>query len=446
MIKNSCNEIELLDYEGYEFVTVLDVKHNDGFEPVFDVTIVDTKVDTDQVPHSIITNGIVTHNSSSNSMPYIRNILRTGGVNKTIDEVFGKKDPKTGKWLVPPVVRYSAETVGELFFDWLSAFLKRLPDKRYLANKWWYVYEDTKINKSKYGSYSDLSMAKKYGSGVYIEAEDGRMQGLVLTDSYPAMNPASNDGEDSDNSLALQARMFSKHLPRVKGRLFNKRVAVIGLNQIRAIPMARYGPTEQEPCGTALRFNSDVRNKFTGRALSGAPFNPKGLKTPEGRFDSTLESEPSTEVPGGFDTYRYIHIGNVKNKLSMPKRNGWIRLWTEDAKGLARGYDPVFDTIYYLQQTGQAIIKNRRSIQLNLNGLGLAKKSLNWQELKAWVLGDKKTMIAISTKCGYKPMGIRAFCFRQGPDSESLYTQYKGAAKAKKNEDVDDDDDNEDDD
>lgn len=192
--------------------------------------------------------------STRNSKPYVANILKTMGVDKSIGQVFGVQDPTTGKWTVPPTIRYRAETRGEAFFDWLSEVLRSLPDKKKVNGKWWLVFEDDKANKAKLGEYANRDMARKYGKGLWVEAQDDKLQALIIVDSYPAMNPTSNDEEDTDNSIALQARMFSKQLPRVKGRLAQKMVAVLGTNQLRANPMDRYHP-EVEPGGQALKFN-----------------------------------------------------------------------------------------------------------------------------------------------------------------------------------------------
>jgi RecA/RadA recombinase len=342
--------------------------------------------------------------STANSKKYVANILRTSGLKVSVDEVFGKKDPNTGKWLVAPMVRYHSETLGEKFFDWLSETLRQLPDKKYVAGKWWLVYEDNKANKAKIGDFTVASMAKKYGNGLWVEAPDGNMQGLVIVDSYPAMNPEANDTEDANNSLGLQARMFAKHLPRVKGRLAKKMVALLGINQMRDIPMAMYGPKEQEPGGKALRFNSDIRIKWTARS-SGMPFNPV--------FDKEVQREVENSVTlEGKDRYRYIQVHGFKNKLANPNRKAWIRLWEQDAAGDARGFDPVFDTVCYLKETGQLIGK-RTKFQIELDGFGKAKKTIDWMTLKRWVLGTKEEKIKICTTLGYKPLDLRLYCFKQ---------------------------------
>ncbi len=193
--------------------------------------------------------------STKNSQPYVASILKTMGVDKSLKQVFGERDKETGQWNVKPIIRYRAETIGEKFFDWLSEILRQLPDKKKVAGKWWYIFEDNKANKAKLGEFANKTMNKQYGPGLWIEAKDDKLQAIILVDSYPAMNPLDNDEEDGNKTIALRARMFSNHIPRVKGRLAQKMVAVIGINQLRAAPMAMYGPSETEPCGEALKFN-----------------------------------------------------------------------------------------------------------------------------------------------------------------------------------------------
>lgn len=358
--------------------------------------------------------------STNNSLPYVASILRGTGVKIKLDQVFGKKDESTGKWIVHPIVRYRAETVGEKFFDYLSEILRILPDKKCINKKWWFVFEDNKINKAKVGEHADINMARKYGKGLWIPAPNGDLQALFLVDSYPAMNPSANDEEDANNGLALQARMFSKHIPRVKGRLAQKMVAIVGINQIRAVPMAMYGPKEQEPGGQALRFYSDARIKNTARA-SGMPLWPKTFN--DGRFE--IEKSITGE---GHDQYRYIHSKAIKNKLWTPQREAWYRLWHEDAKGEARGFDPFFDTVFYLRQTGQLTGKARKALTLKLEGLGETKKPTDWFTLKQWILGDKDMMTQVSKKLGFAPMSLRAFCFKQIATGigEKLFIAAKG--------------------
>ncbi|MEK9336603.1 hypothetical protein V9818_24885, partial [Escherichia coli] len=68
------------------------------------------------------------------------------------------------------------------------------------------------------------------------------------SDNKLNLNPDSNDDEEADNSLGVHARFFAKHLPRIKGRMGKKMISLIGMNQLSDIPMAMYGPKQQESC------------------------------------------------------------------------------------------------------------------------------------------------------------------------------------------------------
>lgn len=360
--------------------------------------------------------------SSGQSLPYIESIFRSNGIKISAQELFGVRDPKTGKYLVKPIVRYQQESILEKFFDYVHGIIKRLPDKRLLGGSWWYIYEDNKANAAQFGEHADKSMAKKFGKGIYIPAPDGLLQAVIATDCWAMMNPLANDDEEANNGLALQARMFSQHLKRIKGALAAKRVAIIGVNQLRDIPMARYGPTQTEPGGQALKFNSDVRLWNSSRALSGQPL---GTAKGEGKF------EMEKSVTGdGEDKYRYIHQKMVKNKLSQEIPEVWHRLWVEDGDGVAQGYDPFYDTAYYLWATGQLTIKNRAKMVLNLEGRGEARIEVKWSMLKRWVLGKKEDKVAICEKLGYKPLDLRKFCFAQMRDGTAM-SLYNANKKAK---------------
>jgi RecA/RadA recombinase len=361
--------------------------------------------------------------SSASSGKYIREIFRGQGI-KVTGPVFGKKGPD-GKWEVKPLVRYRSETALEAFFNYMHAVLSELPDKRLVNGKWWLIYEDNKVNKAKLSEFADAGMAKRHGAGLWVPAPDGKLQAIFCVDSYPAMLPAEQDKEESNNSLALQARAFSKHIPRVKGRMAQKMVAVIGINQLRAVPMAMFGPSESEPGGNALKLYSDARMKHVSRSLSSAPFSPKADKDLD--FD---ESEPSTEFKGTKDRYRYVHLAMKKNKLSMPGRKSWVRIWVEDGSGVARGLDPVFDTLQYLKVTGQ-LSGQRKGFILSLDGQPSSKSKLTWEDLKTWILGKREDMVKFSNKAGVKPMNLRKFCFTQMANGKAEQLFIAAERKAK---------------
>lgn len=374
---------------------------------------------------------------------YVHEIFKGQGLKLKMHEIFGKEG-KEGGWEIQPKVQYINMAILEHFYEWLGAILRELPDKRFLLNKWWYVFEDNKKNKARVGDDVDPKMTKLYGNGLWVEAPDGNPQGIVVLDSYTAMNPAAKDEEDIGNQLSVKASAFSKQLERIKGRLLQKMVVIYGLNHLRDNPMAMFGPKVSEKGGKALQQFSDVRIRQTSRSLSAAPF--KAQETDKKTFN---ELERSVEYKGK-DEYRYVHVKAIKNKHWTPNREGFIRIWVEDAAGVARGLDPVFDTIHYLKETGQ-LSGQRKAFKLDLDGLGKAKTSIDWQTLKLWVLGDKEQMTEISKKLGYKPMSIRKFCFTQMAKgrADELYVAYQGEdapKKGKDREDDDDDDQDEDDD
>jgi hypothetical protein len=249
------------------------------------------------------------------------------------------------------------------------------------------------------------------------------------------MNPESNDEEEANNSLGVHARFFAKHLPRIKGRLVRKMVALLGVNQLRQIPMAMMGPKEKEACGDALKYNSDSRSWWVGRT-SGMPL---GAKLEKDENDAYIEMETSV-LGKGKDRYTYSQVTNKKNKLGKAKRKTWVRFWINH-KGEACGFDPVFDTLQFLKDTGQLKYTNRKSIRLNIDGKGESEKT-NWMELKLWVLGDKEAKTKICEKLGYKPFDLRKYCFSQiaSRKAEELYVAMGNGGVDPSTDDDDDED------
>lgn len=367
--------------------------------------------------------------STSSSTDYVANIFENVGVKKaSVETVFGVRTDKG--WSVPPLVHLKDDYEGDKFFNWVHALQKRLPDKRYQDGRWWYVYDDAKDPAkvkeriSKLGLVIDKKMTA-VNNGLWVEAEDSRLQAIILLDSWPSLTPPTMDEEEGDNSIAVQARFFSKQLPRIKGALRAKRIALVGVNQLRINPMQRYGNPETEPGGQALKFWSDVRLRLFPNALSSAPFAPKG----EGMF----ETEPSVTHEGN-DVYRYISVKTIKNKLSLPTRKTWMRIWVSDANGDARGYDPVFDCYYYLYQTGQVSGK-KSAILLQLSGMEPAKKTLTWLQFKTLILGDRDEKLGLFKHIGMTPVNLRKGCvvqIRKGQAEEMYIECAKGAEAAKK--------------
>lgn len=377
--------------------------------------------------------------SSGSSADYMQNILGVQGVDVSVESIFGVR--KDGKWKVKPTVYYQDDANGEKFFNWFHALLVRLPDKRFVDNDWWLVYENTKVNQAKYSSRADRKMTSG-NEGIWVKAKDGdKLQAVILLDSYPALMPTAQDNDEHTKAMAVQARMFSLHLPRVKGYLRSKRVAVVGINQLRLNPGAMFGSPETEPGGQALRYNSDQRIRLSARS-SGIPFNPK--------LEGMIETEPSIDGRG-VDTYRYTQARTIKNKLSTPNRETWFRLWISNSEGEGMGYDPVWDAFYACVLCG-FITGKRSKMVLDIPGLGEGAKPLNWMEFKQLILGDSEQKASVCKKLGYKPIDLRKGLTNMSKKGtlEDNYLELQQANKSKKagvgvSRDATEDDDVEDD-
>jgi RecA/RadA recombinase len=363
---------------------------------------------------------------------YVQNILNTMGVKATVEDVFGVKD-RMGNYVKRPRIRYLPCDTAEQFFDYLAMLERTLPDKVFEAGEWWYVYENTNENRKKLaktGHEYDKKRFSKYNK-FYVPAENGGLQALLITDSYPAMLPERLDVDEPGAGLAAVARMFAEQLPRVKGKMRKKRIAVIGVNQLRDVPMAKYGPPKKQAAGNAVRFYSDVRFQNTARALS-------AISDARPSKDSPYEVENSVEYEGK-DYYRYIDVRGEKNKFSQPNLRCWLRLWVEDGNGNARGFDPVWDTYEYLRATGQMIGSRKKKLQMKLEG-NEARKPIEWEDFKTLILGEKKEIAAICKKIGMKPCFVRKVCFRQMEKKKGIdmyFEQRRKKAMAKGSDDDD---------
>ena len=357
---------------------------------VYDVTIKDDSI---IVKHSFIANGIVTHNSTDPQ--YLEQILKAQGVKVPVEEIFGIRHPKTSQWVIKPKVRYYSESIAERFFDAVAKLERHLPDKIKIGDDYFYVYNHTKDNISTFKGNYDKSFYQKTGK-IRVPAENSLPQALIIVDSYPAMNAEGQDEDETQKALALQARMFSTEIPRIKGRMKSKKVTIVGMNQLRLAPMVKYGSPEYEPGGSALKFNSDCRIKVSSRA------NPhgKGQIHEEEAFDGS-----------GTDKYRYIHTKAIKNKLGTPYLEGMMRIWIEDSTGKARGFDVVHDCYEYLRMTGQ--IEGKRNKFKVLLKEWPNMKALGWNDFKTLILGNKSQQAEVYGRVGAQPLALRKYCQNQ---------------------------------
>lgn len=395
--------------------TIIAVRRNIDIAPTFDLSL--NNSENCEIPHSIYTNGLISHNSTTPD--YIENIMKSSHIKGSIDDLFGIKDAKSGKWLVKPRVRYYPESIGERFFDYVSKLERTLPDKIKVGDEWYYVYPNTKPNQKMLKDSYDLPYYRSTGK-YRIPALNGGPQALMIVDSYPAMLPERMDVDDPSSAMAMQARMFSENIKRIKGKMKTKRISVIGVNQLRLSPGVTYGSPEYEPGGQSLKFFSDARIRLSARSIP----HGKGM----------IEEEPSVTVEGN-DTYRYINARAIKNKLSIPYLEGMLRIWIADGEGVARGFCPVYDTYAYLVATGQ-VEGNRNSLRIKLPGKE-SSKGMKWLEFKELILGAKGEIAAICKKYGLKPFHIRVCCQKQLATGDGMERFF--ATKANKAKNTEDD-------
>lgn len=94
---------------------------------------------------------------------------------------------------------------------------------------------------------------------VQMLAESGAFD-LIIVDSVAALVPqAELEGEMTDSSVGLQARLMSKAMRKLAGILNRKSVAVIFINQLREKVGVIYGNPETTTGGRALKFYATIR-------------------------------------------------------------------------------------------------------------------------------------------------------------------------------------------
>ena len=168
---------------------------------------------------------------------------------------------------------------------------------------------------------------------------------VVVIDSVAALVPEKElEGDITDESVGLMARMMGKGLRRLSPAASRVGTPVIFINQLRE-KMVQYGNPETTPGGRALKFYSSVRIEVRSRS-------------------SDRIEDPSTKEPIGQTT----RVKVVKNKVGPPHREAMFDLYY--GKGVDQE-SALFDT---LKRTGLITSQGNTYYDMEGHRLGVGQK------------------------------------------------------------------------
>ena len=309
---------------------------------------------------SLVKSGTTGYFVDAESALDIDNACKIAGIND-ITDYFGLRAYNGKGWEKPPKIKYCSENTLETVFLCINKALSKLPDKLYRqeTKKWYYVFSREKESMEVMKSLNLKHVPALYTqTGRYwCEAPDGKFQIVFIIDSLPALVPDASLKDDGDlnGQMGILQKAYSKCVPLVRGLLRKKHSVILAINQLKDAIGKMYGPAEFEPCGNAVKYASDVRNKLSN--MSVPDFFEKG-KLPSGSPTSKYGEEPSVEGDG-VDMYEYKKITNIKNKRGVAYRQGSLRFWTSSIDGTVRGIDYVYDALMYLEQTKQIELRKK---------------------------------------------------------------------------------------
>lgn len=353
---------------------------------------------------------------------------------------------------------YFKDQVIEKMFDYLKKTLHLMPDKNWSseAQSWCYFFRKRDDDHKQLMSAMEVKPDQALSTGPFYVCPTNYSgpEGFFGVDSFASMlTRGEEEKEDTDKPKrsAIEAAAFSEHLKRVVVDLSEKKVHMLGTNQLGSHVRAVYGsPDDQqyEKGGNALKYYSIARARFFSRS-------PSGAKKLAAHFDvdkdnSKFGIEDSVEWSGK-DRYAYKEVKNVKNKFGKPGLKVFIRIWVSDAKGNPRGIDPVFDVFMHLRNTDQLrkaskgytfdlkdSIGKKRAGKLN------ALKPFKFEAFKTLIVGEyindenlirkAMSMLKLDVK-----VDLRNSLFKQLVKDESMYSTIRESAKVDE-EDMEDED------
>jgi recombination protein RecA len=263
---------------------------------------------------------------------YVENIMQAQGIKVPVEQLFGLRNPETGQWIIKPRVRLYQETVAERFFDAIAKLLRSLPDKVKMGDDYFFIYPNSKemqsILKGQYDT-GYLSRANK----LRVPAPNSLPQALVTLDSYVAMLPEDQDDDDPSGAMALQARMFSEQIKRVKGRMRRKMVTVVGMNQLRLRPAKMFGCLHADVNislvdGRTFTIQDIVEQKIKGEVWSynvdSGKLEPKAITGWHYNGEVDEPDDWLTIITKAIETQNGINSVTVTLDHEILTQRGWI--------------------------------------------------------------------------------------------------------------------------
>lgn len=354
-------------------------------------------------------------------------------------------------------LRYYRKQSIEPVFDLMHALLKHMPDKVWVpeVKSWGYVFPKRDKYWASLMEVMNVQPDKKLSTdNDYVcPTEYKGIEGGIFLDSLAAMVTENDDEKDERSKIrAAEAQAFSLHLKRVVARVASKGIVFPAVNQLRKVPGQTYGDPEYEPGGEAIKFYSAQRLRIASRAVQAGGITERDKDTPE------KAREPSVHKEGAYDYYMYKFFKNTKNKVGFPGLRGWMRVWVADAFGAVRGFDPYFDTIEYLRDTGQIAMDGRgkkgTTYRFRLKDSVGRKRANFFNSLDAFTLltakkmilaeveNDRKMLVQAANELNVNPRALlngalRTTLFRQIREDRSVL-QLKLKAAKQEDDDADD--------
>ena len=182
---------------------------------------------------------------------------------------------------------------------------------------------------------------------------------LIIVDSVAALVPqAELDGEMSESSVGMQARLMSKAMRKIAGILNKKDCAIIFINQLREKVGVLYGNPETTSGGRALKFYASIRIDIrrtealkTGSEIYG---NTCRIKIVKNKVSPPFK-QCEVDIIYGEGISKYGEILDRSVELGLIKKSG---AWFEyNGSKIAQGRDAAKDYLKSNQDVCDTLLK-----------------------------------------------------------------------------------------